>query len=332
MSLFFPVHRPRTGLSFTERGIALVELRRGWHRPGIVHINERPLPEGVLALSASEPNVKDRDTLAKELRALLTTSSERTLAVCLPDRVCQLAVFSFETLSPRERERDTILRWRFQHEEHVTVGDARIVHRVFPVKGAMATMPAGPKPEGQVTAYVLAMAIKRSVLDQYEQVCQQVGVLPISISCAALWLFDFYRPVMTQADELFFVHQASNSMTFFAMRQGMPVFCRMKSRRREPADVMREIWSTVQFYEDLSPPGGTAAGSGSVPLYMVGEGFPQIGGAASQVATLEAITAGKQASSTLQPIIPDWKTLVSTQGGTVSSEEGLYALACAVGQ
>jgi Tfp pilus assembly PilM family ATPase len=92
MSLFFPVHRPSTGLSFTERGIALVELRRGWDRPGIVRINERTLPEGVLALSASEPNVKDQDALAKELRVLVTTSSERTLAVCLPDRVCHLAL------------------------------------------------------------------------------------------------------------------------------------------------------------------------------------------------------------------------------------------------
>lgn len=331
MSLLFPVHRPRTGLSFTERGIALVELRRGWHKPGIVRINERTLPAGVLALSPSEPNVKDRDRLVKELRALVTRSFERTLAVCLPDRVCHLAVFPFETLPARARDRDTIVRWRFQHEEHVTVGDARILHRVFPVKGAMP-MPPGAKPEGQVTAYVLAMAIKRSVLDQYEQVCRQAGVFPISISCAALWLFDFYRPAMTQAAELFFIHQASDSMTFFAIRQGIPVFCRMKGRRREQADVMREIWSTVQFYHDLYPPGGATADSGSVPIYMVGEGFSRIGRAASQLATLEAITTGKQASSTPQPILPDWKTLVSTQGGTVSSEEGLYALACAVGR
>jgi len=332
MSLFFPVHRPSTGLSFTERGIALVELRRGWHRPGIVRINERTLPKGVLALSASEPNVKDRDALAKELRVLVATSSERTLAVCLPDRVCHLAVFPFETLPPRERDREPILRWRFQHEEHVAVGDARIYQRVFPVKGAMATTPAGTKPGGQVTAYVLAMAIKRSVLDQYEQVCREAGVLSISFSCAALWLFDFYRPVMTQATELFFVHQAFDSMTFIAILQGVPVFCRMKSRRREQTDIMREIWSTVQFYEDLHLLGGAAAGSGSVPIYMVGEGCSLLGGAAGQVARREAITAGKQAFSTPQPIMPDWKTLVSTQGGTVSSEEGLYALACAVGR
>ena len=330
MSFFFPVHRPRAGLSITERGIALVELRRGWHRPGIVRLNERTLPEGVLALSASEPNVKDRDALTKELRALMARSSERTLAVCLPDRVCHLAVFPFEALPPLERDRDPILRWRFQHEEHVAVGDARVLHRVFPAESSMATTLHGITSGSPVTAYVLAMAIKRSVLEQYENVCLQAGLLPLSISCAALWLLDFYRPVMTQAGELFFVHRASGSMTFIAIRQGVPVFCRVKGLRGERTDVMREIRSTVQFYEDLYPRG---AGSGSVPIYMVGEGCSWLEGPTSQVASPETVTTGKQAASLMpQPIVPDWKSLVSTQSGVVSTEEGLYALACAVGR
>ena len=332
MSLFFPVHRPRVGLSFTERGLAVVELKRGWRKPEIARVSERPLPDGVLRPSATELNILDREIVEKELQALLQHTSERTVAICLPDQACHLAVFPFETVPPRERDREPILRWRFQHEEHVAVGDARILHCVFPVRKTAKTAKAPAIQEGQVTAYVLAMAIKRSVLDQYEQVCRQAGLLPISISCAALWLFDLYRPVMTQASELFFVHQASDSMTFFAIKQGLPVFCRMKGRRREQADVMREIWSTVQFYEDLHPLGGATAGSWSVPIYMVGEGFSRIGGAAGQVAELEALTAQKQASSMPQPILPDWRTLISTKTGTVSSEEGLYALACAVGR
>jgi hypothetical protein len=288
----------------------------------------------MLVMSASEPNVKDRCGLAKELRALVATSSERTLSVCLPDRVWQLAVFPFETLPPRERDREQIIRWRFQHEEHVTVGDARILHRVFPVTGAMPATSAGTKPkgQGQVTAYVLAMAIKRSVLDQYEQVCQQAGLLPISISCAALWLFDFYRPAITQADELFFVHQASDSMTFIAIKQGLPVFCRMKAQRGGQTDVMNEIRSTVQFYEDLHPHRGAAGGSGSVPIYMVGESFSQRGVIAEQPVEIKALTAEKQSTYTPHVILPDWKALISTKNGTVSSEEGLYALACAGGR
>lgn len=332
MSLFFPVHRPSTGLSFTERGLALVELRRGWQRSGIVRINERPLPEGVLKLSATEPNVKNREVLTKELRALVATSSERTLAVCLPDRVCHLTVFPFETLPPREGDREQIIRWRFQHEEHVPVGDARILHRVFPVKSVIASTLPGAKPTGKVTDYVLAMAIKQSVLDQYEQVCRGAGVLPISISCAALWLFDFYRPAITQADELFFIHQASDSMTFIAIRQGLPVFCRVKAQRGKQADVMSEIWSTVQFYEDLHPHRGAVGGTCSVPIYMVGEGVSRIGGGVGAITGLEALTDGKYKALLSRPILPDWKAFVSTKNGTISSEEGLYALACAGGR
>ena len=332
MNVFFPVHRPSTGLSFTERGIALVELRRGWQKPGIARIIERPLPEGVLALSSSEPNVKDREALVKELRALVATSSERTVAVCLPDRVCHLAVFPFETLPTHEREREQIIRWRFQHEEHVTVGDARIMHRVYPVKAAMVATQAGTKPQGQVTAYVVALAIKRSVLEQYELVCQEAGLLPLSISCAALWLFDFYRPTITQADELFFVHQASDSMACIAIKQGLPVFCRMKAQRPGQADKMGEIRSTLQFYEDLHPPGETGTGSGSVPIYMVGEGFSQRGVVSEQAVEVSPVTTQKQLNLMPRSIRPDWKALVSTKHGTISSERGLYALACAGGR
>jgi hypothetical protein len=332
MNVFFPVHRPSTGLSFTERGIALVELRRGWQKPGIARIIERPLPEGVLALSSSEPNVKDREALVRELRALVATSSERTVAVCLPDRVCHLAVFPFETLPTHEREREQIIRWRFQHEEHVTVGDARIMHRVFSVKGAMVATQAGVTTGGQVTAYVVALAIKRSVLEQYELVCQEAGLLPLSISCAALWLFDFYRPAITQANELFFVHQASDSMTFIAIRQGLPVFCRMKAQRPGSADRMSEIWSTLQFYEDLHPHGETGTGSGSVPIYMVGEGSSQKGMIYENMADVSSVTTRKQEYISHPTVLPDWKTIVSTKHGTISSERGLYALACAGGR
>jgi hypothetical protein len=146
-----------------------------------------------------------------------------------------------------------------------------------------------------------------------------------------LWLFDFYHPAITQADELFFVHQASDSMTFIAIRQGLPVYCRMKAQGRRQTDVMSEIWSTVQFYEDLHPHRGVAGGSGFVPLYMVGEGFSQRGAITDLSVEVASVTAQQQTYLMNQPILPDWKTLVSTKSGTVSSEAGLYALACAGG-
>ena len=304
--------------------MALVELRRGWRQPVITGVSERLLPEGVLRLSATEPNMLDREILEQELRALLQKTSERTVAICLPDQVCHLAVFSFETLPQSERERDTILRWRFQHEEHVTLGrDAQVLHRVFPVPGSARGASESTKQGGQVAAYVLVLAIQRSVLDQYQQICEQVGLLPLSISCAALWLFDFYRPAMSQAAEFFFVHQASGSMTCFAIRQGLPVFCRAKSRRRGLADLRHEIRSTVQFYEDLYPHGGGSPNSTRIPLYLVGDGLSK---------TEEPWSSGGQGSWQVKPIQPDRKILVGARSEALQTEEGLCALACAVGR
>ena len=322
MSLFFPVHRPRVGLSFTARGLAVVELRRGWGKPVITRVSERPLPDGVLRPSATEPNIRDREIVEQALWALLQHTSERTVALCLPDQACHLAIFPFETVPPRARARDSIVRWRFQHEEHVALGgDAQLLQRVFPVPRPPQGTTA--KQEGQVTAYVLAMAIKRSVLDQYQRICEQVGVLPASISCAALWLFDFYRPTMSQADELFFVHQAADSMTCFAIRQGLPVFCRSTARRRGPVDLRREIQSTVQFYDDLYPHGGAAPSSALIPLYLVGDGPSR---------TEEPWSPGGQITWHIHPIQPDWKILVEARSAVVQTAEGLCALACAVGR
>jgi hypothetical protein len=280
--------------------------------------------------------VLDHEIVEKELRALLQHMSERTVALCLPDQVCHLAVFPFETVPPRERDRDPILRWRYQHEERVALaGDAQILHRVFPVPRLSRGASATPKQEGQVTAYVLAMAIKRSVLDQYQRICEQAGLLPASISCAALWLFNFYRPAMSQAAEYLFVHQAADSMTCFAIRQGLPVFCRTKARRRGQVDLRRELESTVQFYDDLYPHGGIEPTSGAIPLYMVGEERNRTdlaAGGRDQQACSAPWSPGGQTSWQVQPIHMDWKILVGARSEAVQTEEGLCALACAVGR
>lgn len=335
MSLFLPVHRPRVGVSFSERGLALVELRRGWRKPSLTRVSERALPAGMINPSASEPNVTDRDALVKELRVLLQTTSERTVAVCLPDRSCHLAVFPFETLPARERDRDPIVRWRFEHEENVVLGDARILRRVFPVMGTIPSVLVGSKIEGQVTAYVLALAIKQSVVDQYEQVCDQVGLLPVSISCASLQLFDFYRPIMQQVTELFFVYRAGDSMTFFAIRKGVPVFLRTKTCRREQVDVAGEIRSTLQFYGDRYPDGGQRQRSGSVPLYMVGDSSCQIAvgeGPSACLGSAKTVITIEDAPCRVQAVRPDWTAMIRSCGQSFQTEDGLSALACAVNQ
>ncbi|HEX7767861.1 MAG TPA: hypothetical protein VF443_14190 [Nitrospira sp.] len=335
MGLWCPVHRPRMGLSLSDRGLALVEVRRGWRGPSIVRVQERPLPAGVLTLAADEPNIKNREALLNELRAMLATTSERTVSLCVPDEVCHLALFPFETLPPRERDREPILRHRFQNDEHVTLSrDTHIMQRVFPAprhRGPHST----ERPGGSgITAYVLAMAIKQSVLDEYRSVCDEAGILPMTISCASLWLFDWCQPVLTQTQELFFASWTPKAFTFFAVRDGVPVFCRTKRSRRVSVDVLGELQSTVQFYDDFFPPLGGATRSGAVPVHCIGEWLSESlqDGERDSIVPLSMETEGFTAPWSVDLRAPEWDTRVKMNGMRPESHHGLSALACAIGR
>lgn len=330
MSLLFPVHRPSAGLSITARRVSLVGIRRGWRKTKLAGVHERALPDGLLTASSSEPTIHDVQAFATELRAMVNSARDRTVALCLPDRVCHLTLFPFETLPARERDREAILRWRFQHDEHVAVGDARLWHRVFPLVTDREATPTRSVEERPVTAYVLALAIKDSIVTQYEAACQQAGILPVSITCAALSLFDFYRPVMRPASALFFVHLSSDAMTLFAVKDGVPVYCRTKARRGL-GTAMPDIVSTVQFYHDLYPQTEPPAEE-TVPLYIAGSGVQRCEEAGDGSATF--ISDGESASAScggaVELIFPDWRTLVASGAATLETDSGLSALASAV--
>jgi len=329
-----PVHRPRLGLSLSDRGLALAEVRRGWRGPSIIRVQERPLPAGVLASAADEPNIKNREALLNELRALLATTSERTVSLCVPDDVCHLAVFPFETLPPRERDREPILRHRFQHDEHVTLSrDTHILQRVFPAQGSCMPHSSEQAGERAITAYVLAVAIKQSILHEYRSVCDEAGILPVTISCASLWLFDWCQPVLAQTQELFFASWTTKVFTFFAVRDGVPVFCRTKRSRHTSLDVVQEVQSTVQFYDDFFPSLGEETRSGAIPVHFIGERLSE----SLQSRDCDAMVPssmgadGCTASWSVDLRAPEWDALVQMNGVWPESVPSLSALACAIG-
>ena len=335
MGLWNPVHRPRMGLSMSDRGLALVEVRRGWRGPSLVRVQERPLSAGVLAPAADEPNIKNQEALLHELRALLAATSERTVSLCVPDEVCRLAVFPFETLPPSDQDREPILRHRFQHDEHVTLSrDTHIMQRVFPAPRHRG--PHSPeRPGGSgLTAYVLAVAIKQSILDEYRSVCEEAGILPMTISCASLWLFDWCQPVLAQTQELFFASWTTKAFTFFAVRDGVPVFCRTKRTRRASVDVLLELQSTVQFYDDFFPPLGGQARSGAVPVQCIGERPLESlqSGERDLMIPFSMETEGFTAPWSVDLRAPELEALVKMNGMRPESHHGLSALACAIGR
>ncbi len=268
----FPLRRPQLGLSVSARTISLVEWRHGWvaGRPGgtLRRVLERELPSGLVRPSHTDLNIADLPALAEELRTLVASSGPTTVALSLSDLCAQLDIFEFDTLPEKAVEREALLKWRFQRESPLPLGDMQIAFRPFRIEPRNL-----PSPEGKTSGYrVLAMAIRRDILTQYEQVCDLAGLFPVAIGLSSLQLFDLFRLVMTRADEVFFASSTTDSFSFLAIREGCPLFLRSKPVRRMQVSLDDEVLGTLQAYHDQYPVSVDPQGDlPPRPLFLVGD-------------------------------------------------------------
>jgi hypothetical protein len=268
--MVFPFRRPSIGLSIGARTLSLVEIRRGWGPSregiGLRRCSERALPDGLIRLSAAEPNVSDVPALARELRALLGSERSASVALTLPDLCTRVALLDFEALPPKTADRDRLLRWRFQKDFNMPAADLRLSYQVF------RTTP--PR--------VLAVGVRNNIVGQYERACEEAGLLPITVGVTSPRLFDLCRPVMhatmasgaSGAGELFFLHVAEDSFSLCAFRNGCPVFLRTKLLHNggssDPATLAGEVLATLQFYGDSYPLAQAGLHDVFRPLFVVG--------------------------------------------------------------
>ncbi|MEQ1793151.1 MAG: hypothetical protein ABL970_03085 [Nitrospira sp.] len=240
----FPVHKPRIGISIRAHRLELVEVRHRWRRPPVVRrLVSRPLPAGLVAPSPTAANLTIYETVVQELRALCEGVRDRTVAVDLPLAAGTFALFHFETFPQSREEQDALVKWRFRQDEHVTATDLHVVSQVF----------AGQR-EGNVPApvSVLAVAIRQSLLSQYHRLCDDAGLLPVSMGFSTLHLLELYRRAMPAHADVFFAHRTAEAMIVVALRHGRPSLLRVKPLRRTTVDLKPELLTTLQYFHSQS--------------------------------------------------------------------------------
>ncbi|MGH7164334.1 MAG: hypothetical protein ACREIS_02275 [Nitrospiraceae bacterium] len=291
----FPIQRPRLGLSIDARTLSMLEVqrdwRRGWRDIDVRLCGERTLPAGLVTLSATELNVSDVAALAGEVRALRGNARNAlrvaSVALSLPDLCARVALFEFEVWPNKPAECDALLRWRFQKDLGMPATGARLAFRVFPPT-------PGPSAGGaHKTHRVLAATIQARIIEQYEQVCQEAGLIPVSLGVSSLRLFDLCRPFMAaprgnvqydspapgqapgmDPSEFFFLHVAQAGFSFFALRYHCPVFHRIKPLRNGHTNLVDELRATVQFYDESRPAARNGCPALPRPLFIVGAEDP----------------------------------------------------------
>ncbi|NKB82242.1 MAG: hypothetical protein GKS05_13005 [Nitrospirales bacterium] len=234
----FPMTKPRLGLSITGKMMGMAEIHRVWKHPIFQRYHELPISSDSVRPSPIAANLTNLEELRNILRALRQhTSRPRTIALCLPDLCARSTVFRFASLPSSPSEREAIIAGRFQQDCKLSPSNVRIAYRLYhtqekTVHDTEQTMPV---------LYVLAVAIQRDIIESYEALCLEAGLVPASISLAGLAVFDLCRAAMDHATqavsanvplnkhEAFFLFLADWGFLLLMLRDGHPTFLRVKS-------------------------------------------------------------------------------------------------------
>lgn len=261
----FPVQKPFIGLSLTARAVTSVELSPSlWplrHR-SIRALKRHELATELVRLSTDENNISEVTAFAKDLTTLIGSRRCASVALSLPNQCAHIALLNFDMLPENPDECASLVRWRLEEDLQIPAAECRVAYRVFGT-------PAGDKLSDCSKHRILAAAIRNNVLTQYEQACEQAGLLPVAVGIQGLQLFDLSRAMIRQDDEWFFASFLDDQFFFVAVRHACPFLLRSKPLPKAPARRQLELMASIQYYDELCASLGAKPQSSPRSLYIL---------------------------------------------------------------
>ncbi len=225
--------RPRCCLKLGPQSLVWAEVRGLWgwrtHRSAV-----RPLPMGLVKPSPVDPNISDMSALRERLESLLRPQAShpiwrrlrlfglpRSTCLLLPDLCVRAAIIRLERLPARSDEQAELIRWRAAQEQLLPVAGVRVAYQVL----------TGGHADGPTT--VLAIAIRDSVLRQFESVCEGVGLHPLEVDTVTPRLFNCWGHATGwfrryDPANFLWVSVLDSALTVLILHQGAPVYFRTK--------------------------------------------------------------------------------------------------------
>ncbi len=231
---------PRYSLKLGPRQAAWAVRSTDWRGQPRLRSAMVDLPSGLLRPSPVEPNISDVEALKSCLRALIGLPDGRQapcwpIALVLPDLCVRTVLLNVDTLPARSSERNALIRWRLEKEASFPVASARVVSQVV-----------GPHS-------VLVAMIGESVLRQYETVCDDLGLVPVSVKATSFLLHNVARASSPAEEPTGWLSVLDEGFTFMVHQAGRPVFVRTKTQSPQIQD---DLVTSLTFYEETHP--GTA--------------------------------------------------------------------------
>lgn len=239
---------PLIAVEVRARSVGVVRLVRESGKLSLAAAASLELPEGVVRVSMSEPNIADPVAFQAALGSALERAgglNVARVALVLPDPVARVSLVPVSELRGRGAEVDELVRFRLRKSVPFDVRDARV--------GVVAGAPPGSQ--------ALVGAIYRPVLESYEDACRALKLQAGLVELSGLALVS--ADVAAAGDRLL-VNWEDDYVSLVLTRGGWPVLMRtlVGEPASAPEQVVREVANTVLYYSERL--GGTGLSGASV--------------------------------------------------------------------
>ena len=176
----FKAKVPLWACELTSRHIIVAGVDRS--RSGIRATAASELPEGVVATSYSEANIRNSELLRSSVTQLLTRAgfSGSEIVVVVPDDTSRIAFLTAEKPSKDPDEQRTFIRWKLKKTIPFDVDSAQIAYRIV-----------GPQSGGAGVEILVALS-PRAIVEEYENLFDALDIhagMVVPSTLAALNLF-----------------------------------------------------------------------------------------------------------------------------------------------
>ncbi len=234
---------PRQCLKIGAQGLTWGEAVRTWRGRYRYRCVISPTPTGAIKLSPMDLNLTDISAVESRLRSLAGPGRDlrfagrvwlsgipRPIVLLLPDLSVRATVLQLEQLPAQPEEQEALIRWRLGQEQLLPLAGTKIVWQGFPSYGV----------GDERSQAVLVVTIQEAILNQYESLCESVGLLPQEVSVTSFRLFNLWLKAAggrkRLGRDLFWVSVSDGGLTCFVMHEGRLVFVRTKLLSAEGLD------------------------------------------------------------------------------------------------
>lgn len=237
----------RVGLSIGPTHLSIASAVQRGESIDIRHCAVETLEEGICRPSPVEKNILKIDQWRSAVRSLLGRFPRiRHLTLALPDPAVRVQLIELQQLPKSQKDFEKLIQWQMEKTFLYPLGASRFSYQVLSREG------------GQTK--ILAAAIKKEVIEQYESLDEARPIEARRISPASFYLFNLFRPRIVQAvgetGHFVFVCLIDRSLTVLIFEKGQIRFIRVKEVPRPGEEAERsadflfeELGNSLSFYD-----------------------------------------------------------------------------------